>query len=360
LHTLPHSDFGYPQSQGSLVLREALARYLGRVRGLRTSPDRLLICNGFSQGLTLLCLVLRDRGARRIAIEDPCFAFHRDVIEHAGLQAVPVPVDAEGIEVDRLALEGVGAVLVAPAHSYPTGAVLSAERRCALVRWARDNDALVIEDDYDAEFRYDRAPVGALQGLDSERVAYGGSGSKVLSPLLRLGWLALPAALVDDVVDAKLHLDLAAPGLEQLALAGFLDSGDLTRHLRRIRPLYRRRRDATLAAIARHLPGARAEGVDAGLHLYVRLPPGVDERTAVGIARWNGVRVEGSARHWASPEQAPPALVLGYGTLPEVTIERGLAVFGEALRENLPELVPISEQTVALDADHLRADPQRR
>jgi GntR family transcriptional regulator / MocR family aminotransferase len=221
-------------------------------------------------------------------------------------------------------------VLVAPAHSYPSGAVLAPARRVALVEWADAADALIVEDDYDAEFRYDRAPIGALQGLRPERVVYGGSVSKTVSPLIRIGWLAAPESLIADIRREKLYDDVASGAIEQLALARFVEDGDLARHLRRVRPLYRRRRDVALDAIARHLPDADAAGVAAGLHLYVRLPDGTDERALIREVRSRGVQVEGSARHWADRAAAPPAMVVGYGAAGEAAIERGIATVGEA------------------------------
>jgi GntR family transcriptional regulator / MocR family aminotransferase len=241
---------------------------------------------------------------------------------------VPIPVDDEGLDVDRLTGHDVGAVLVSPAHSYPTGAVLSPRRRSALVAWARDHDGLVVEDDYDAEFRYDRAPIGALQGLAPEWVAYAGCVSKTLTPALRLGWVAAPSWLVNDLVREKLFDDMGSGLLEQLALGRFIESGGFTRHLRRVRPIYRRRRDAALDNVARYLPDAIPIGVAAGLHAYLQLPPEVDEHRLVDEARERRVLVEGAAWHWADPAGAPPALVLGYGGITESAIRRGLATLG--------------------------------
>jgi GntR family transcriptional regulator/MocR family aminotransferase len=327
---LPTATSAYPDPRGEPALRAALARYLGRVRAVVTTPERIQVCSGFTQGLALVCRALLARGARRIAVEDPCFGYHRALIANAGLEPVPIPVDADGIDVAELARHDVAAVLVAPAHSYPTGAVLAPARRVALVEWADAADALVIEDDYDAEFRYDRAPIGALQGLRPDRVVYGGSVSKTVSPLIRIGWLAAPEALVADLRREKLYDDVASGALEQLALARFVEAGDLARHLRRVRPLYRRRRDAALDAVERHLPEASAAGVAAGLHLYVRLPDGVDERALIRAARLRGVLVEATARHWADSAAAPPGLVLGYGAAGEAAIAQGVAVLGEA------------------------------
>ena len=328
LTALPDRELGYPGPLGAFALRQALAGYLGRVRGVVTTPDRMLIATGFTQALVLLCRVLRSRGARAVAVEDPCFGFHRQAIERAGLRAVPIPVDEDGLDIEHLAAAGVGAVLVAPAHSYPVGAVLGGARRTALLDWARRHDGLVIEDDYDAEFRYDRAPLGALQGLAPEYVVYAGCASKTLSPALRLGWVAAPSQLVNELLTEKLFDDMGTALLEQLALARFLDSGGFTRHLRRVRPIYRARRDAALRAVATFLPAAVPTGVAAGLHLCVRLPPETDERRLVDTARDQGVFVEGAAWHWADPAAAPPALVLGYGGLGESAIHRGLAILG--------------------------------
>jgi GntR family transcriptional regulator/MocR family aminotransferase len=196
------------------------------------------------------------------------------------------------------------------------------------VKWAHDNDGLIIEDDYDAEFRYDRAPIGALQGLAPQRVAYAGCASKTLTPALRLGWLAVPDWLVDAVVRQKLLDDMGNTVLEQLALARFIETGGLARHLRRVRPIYRRRRAAALAAIADSLPDAIPTGVAAGLHMYVRLPPSCDERALVDAARKRGVVVEGASWNWSKPSTASPALVIGYGAITEPAIRDGLTILG--------------------------------
>src|SRR4051794_1801500 len=327
---LPTATVTYPDPRGEPALRAALTRYLGRVRAVVTTPDRIQVCSGFTQGLALVCRALVQRGARRVAVEDPCFGYHRELIANAGLEPIPIPLAERGIDVDELARHDVAAVLVAPAHSYPSGAVLAPARRIALVEWADATGALVVEDDYDAEFRYDRAPIGALQGLRPERVVYGGSVSKTVSPMLRVGWLAAPEALMADLRREKLYDDIATGTLDQLALARFVDAGDLARHLRRVRPLYRRRRDVALDAVARHLPDATTAAVAAGLHLFVRLPDGCDERALVRAARQRGVLVEGTARHWSDPAAAPPALVLGYGAAGEAAIEQGVAALGDA------------------------------
>jgi GntR family transcriptional regulator/MocR family aminotransferase len=331
LAEVPDPDLTYPDMLGTPSLREALTAYLGRVRGVATTADRVLVCSGFTQGLTLLCRALRRQGATRVAVEDPCFAHHRTAIERTGLATVPVPVDGSGLDPDCLPNDA-AAVLLAPAHSYPSGGTLDAGRRHALIAWARRTGAIIIEDDYDAEFRYDRQPIGALQGLAPEQVAHIGCASKTFTPALRLGWMAAPGALMDELEQEKLYDDMGSNLLDQLAFARFVDSGDFSRHLRRVRPTYRARRDATRKALARHMPEVRPQGEAAGLHLHVLLPTGVNELEFAAEAYYRGVLVEDGAWHWAKPEKAPPSIVLGYGSLSEAVIRRGVAILADAMR----------------------------
>jgi GntR family transcriptional regulator/MocR family aminotransferase len=326
LSEVPNRQLGYPGPLGARRLREALAHYLARVRGVATTADQMLITSGLTQAVVVVARALKARGVDAVAVEDPCFGFHREAITNAGLRVVPIPVHDDGLDVANLLAHNAGAVLVAPAHSYPTGTVLSASRRAALIKWADDNDALIIEDDYDAEFRYDRAPIGALQGLAPERVAYAGCVSKTLTPALRLGWLALPSWLVDGVARQKLLDDMGNTVLEQLALARFIENGGLTRHLRRVRPVYRRRRDTALASIAAWMPDAVPTGVAAGLHVYLQLPNWCDELSVIEAARERGLLVEGASWHWSDPSSAPPALVIGYGAITEPAIRDGLTI----------------------------------
>jgi GntR family transcriptional regulator/MocR family aminotransferase len=332
LRELPDSGLTYPPPRGVLELRTALTAYLGRVRGVRTSPDQIVVCGGFSQGLVLVCRALRRRGVTRIAVEDPCFRFHRSLIASVGLEAVPVPVDEHGMQTSRLAELDVGAVLLSPAHSYPSGVVLSADRRVELLDWARTADAFVIEDDYDAELRYDRLPIGALQGLDPERVIYGGTVSKVLSPALRLGWLVVPRQFIEDVIATKFFEDFASEALGQHTLARFIDSGGLARHLRRVRPIYRSRRDRLLAELDSHLPQLQPGGEAAGLHLLLRLPAGLDPDLVAETAVDHGIQLEPAAGHWFDETKAPPALLIGYGALRESTLSHGIKALSDALR----------------------------
>ncbi len=335
LRDLPDDDLLYPPPWGEPGLRAALTAYLGRVRGVRTAVDQVVICSGFSQALSLLCRTLGQRGVTRIAVEDPCFSMHRRIIRAGGLEPVPVPVDGQGMQTSRLAALDVGAVLLSPAHSYPSGVVLSANRRVQLLEWAQTADALVIEDDYDAELRYDRLPVGALQGLDPDHVIYGGTVSKILSPALRLGWVVAPPWLTGDIIRAKFREDFATEALGQLTLARFIDSGGLARHLRRVRPLYRARRDSLLAALRAHLPTVRPGGEAAGLHLLLRLPAGTDPDTIAAAAAARGIQLEPAARHWADPGTAPPALLIGYGVQHDSPLVTGIEALGAGLREQL-------------------------
>jgi GntR family transcriptional regulator / MocR family aminotransferase len=326
---LPDSRLGYGDPRGAIELREALAAYLGRVRGVIATPDQIVATAGLRQALSLLWAVLAARGLRRVGVEEPGWAGQRDTVAGAGLEPVPVPVDGEGLVVGALEASGAGAVVVTPANQFPTGAVLAPERRTALVEWARRRDAVIVEDDYDAQHRYDRDPVGSLQGLAPDLTIHGGSASKILSPALGIGWLVLPGRLVDAVVEHKARAAGGGPAFEQVAFARLLESGELDRHLRRTRRLYRRRRERVLGVLERELPGTAVEGAAAGLHVVVRLPPGSDEAAVVAAARRRGVRVDGIGA-------AGPALVLGYGRLAEDGAPQAVGALAAALRECAP------------------------
>jgi GntR family transcriptional regulator/MocR family aminotransferase len=331
LRALGPAHLSYADPQGTPELRAALAEYLGRVRHVVASPRDIVVCSGFAQGLGLIARALALRGARRIALEDPAHPGLRQIVREAGLESVPVPVDDRGLRVDRLARLDVDAVLVTAAHQFPSGAVLAPERRQALCAWAAARDKLVIEDDYDAEYRYDRSGVGAFQGLDPQRIVYGGSASKILAPALRLGWLVVPRVWRDAITEFKRIADLGSATFDQLVYADFLRSGDLDRHLRRMRRTYRRRRDALRAAIARHLGGWQTQGVAAGLHLVATLPTGLDEREVVRAAARQSIRVYPMRDYRARPSaDDPPALVLGYAGLNEAQVREAVRRLAEA------------------------------
>lgn len=334
LKDMPDSMFLYGDDAGAAELRVALSDYLGRVRGVIAEPNRVVVCSGFSQGLLLVCQVLRQRGARRVVMEDPSQTHQREVVTRAGLEPVGIPVDECGLRTELLGGANADAVVVTPAHQYPTGAVLAPERRQELCSWAEARQAVVVEDDYDAEYRYDREPIGALQGLSPERVVYASTVSKILAPSLRLGWLVLPSWLAPAVAEAKGNDDLGSPSIDQLALADFISTGRLDRHLRRNRAVYRSRRDALVAALEEHLPDVEIQGVAAGLHLVVKLPHGVTEERLVAAAAERSVGVEAIGRHRFSASTGEPAILLGYGTIPETSIEPGIARLGLALKDS--------------------------
>jgi len=326
----PIDAVGEPDPRGAAVLRLALAEYLGRVRGAAADPEQILVCTGFTQGLALISRWLAERGIDRLAVEDPGWHRHRLIAEQAGLEVAVVPVDGDGIDVAALERTGASAVVVTPAHQFPTGALLASERRAALVEWAERGDRLVIEDDYDAELRYDRSGVGALQGLAPERVAYIGSASKRLTPGMRLGWALLPSWLAWQIAPAKALADGGSEVAGQLALADFLQRGELDRHLRRMRGVYRSRREALLDSLGRHLPEARPRGGEAGLFELVELPEGAVEAVVVEAAARRGLGVEGLAVHSYSGTR--PGLVLGFGAMAEPAIERGASLLADAVR----------------------------
>lgn len=334
LARLPHRAFGYPDPRGLPALREALAELLARRRGVAADPDQVVVCSGVAQAHTLLGLVLHGRGERTMAVEDPGGPEQTALLAATGLRAVPVPVDDDGLSVTALTASGARSVIVTPCHQFPTGVAYSARRRAQLTAWARTVGGLVVEDDYDGDFRYDRAPVGALQGLAPGQVAYTGSVSKTLAPGLRLGWLVAPPDVAADAAERKRTMDLGNPVTEQAVLADFLTSGDYDRHLRRCQRLYRRRRDTLGAALAAHFPGAAVSGIAAGLHAIVTLPAryGPEARflraaDAAGIS----LRPLSDYRSGPAPRPDPDVrLVVGYAHLAPEAITRAVELLARA------------------------------
>ena len=319
---------GYGDPRGVPELREALTDYLGRVRGTAADPEHVVICTGFRQGLSLTCRWLRGNGIEHIALEEPGWHAQRLIAEEAGLAVAPIPVDAHGIDVGALHASGADVVVVTPAHQFPTGVVLSAERRAGLIDWAERGDRLIVEDDYDAELCRER--VGALQGLAPDRVLYIGSASKRLTPGMRLGWMLPPSWLSWALITAKAIEDAGSEIAGQLALADFIARGELERHLRRMRLRYARRRDTLVDALRRELPDWRPVGAGDGLHLLVDLPAGVSEPTLLAAAARRGVGLEGLSLH-SYTGRCPPGLVLGHAYLAEPAIERGVALLADAV-----------------------------
>ncbi|SEG62318.1 GntR family transcriptional regulator / MocR family aminotransferase [Actinacidiphila yanglinensis] len=330
LTAAPSEAFGYSDPRGRPELREALAAYLARVRGVRVDPELLVICTGFVQAIGLLARVLYARGGRRIAVEELGFPDTRTLLRVSGLKTVPLALDADGARVDGLG--DADAVLLTPAHQFPTGVPLSPERRTAVVDWARATGGLVIEDDYDGEFRYDRQPVGALQGLAPEHVVYAGTASKSLAPGLRLAWITVPPHLRDAVVREKRMADHHSPVIDQLTLAEFIGSGAHDRHVRRMRLRYRARRDRLVATLGERVPSVRVSGIAAGLHAVVELPPAAGPLDAlVARARERGLAL-GDVDLLGAPESGT-ALVIGYATPPDHAFGGALDLLCEVLAE---------------------------
>ena len=332
LATVTDADLGYGDPRGVESLRSALANYLGRVRGVVADPEHIVVTNGYTQGLGLVCHALAAAGAKRIALEDPCNPEDGLVAARAGLKPVSIGVDDAGTRIDELERANADAVVLTPAHQHPTGVVLAGERRTALLAWLHDRHATAIEDDYDAEYRYDRAAVGALQGLDPDRVVYAGSASKTLAPALRIGWLVVPPALLEAVSHEKLLADRGTARIEQHAFADFLTRGELDRHLRRMRARYRARRDALVEALTEALPEAAVSGVAAGLHVTVQLPDGDNEQAIRDEAHHRRIELETMRDFRPKAHGRPPALVLGYAQMPEPTIRAGIHELAKAVR----------------------------
>src|SRR6201995_5439975 len=332
LRELPDRRLGYAAPRGSYELRSAIAGYLARMRGVVVEPDQVVVCCAASQALTVIWDVLRRRGVRRVAIEDPGWRWQRYTAEHAGLEAVPVRVDAGGLVVSELAAAGVDAVVITPAHQYPTGVVMTAERRSALLAWAHERQALIIEDDYDVEYRFGREPVASLQGLAPDRVAFVGTTSKTLAPALRLAWMVPPAGLIDEVEDVLRITGVTPPTLDQQALATFISDAALERHLRAMRRRYRAKRDVLVGALRTYLPEARVTGTPAGLHLLAQLPDGADEHAIAGRARAAGVGLHELHRHCTNVAPFPPALLLGFALPGESDLAAAAQLLAGAVR----------------------------
>ncbi|MEV0156281.1 PLP-dependent aminotransferase family protein [Micromonospora sp. NPDC050686] len=333
LTTTPNERFAYLGGRGVPELHAALTDYLNRVRGTSARPENVVICNGYGQGVALLIQVLAARGARRLAVEDPSPDDDaRPVAAAAGLEVIGIPVGPDGILVEKLEQTDADAVVLTPSHQWPTGGVLSAAARARVIDWARRRRAVVIEDDYDAEYRYDRSPIGAMQGLSPDTVVYCGTASKTLAPGLRLGWLLAPSHLVNDIAAAKVLADRGSPVIDQLTFADFLTRGEFDRHLRRMRPVYRRRRDALLAALRTQLPELKPVGVAAGQHVVTWLPHDLDEATVVAAAARHGLVVHGVSQYRLSPA-GHGGLIFGYATLTERAITDGVEALADAIAE---------------------------
>ena len=326
-------DMGYGDPQGSIRLREVIASYLQRVRGVFAGAEDVVICSGFTQGITLTLAALRAAGATSVAVEDPGHLDMPILVRRAGMQPVFVAVDDRGLVVDELARTESTAAIVTPAHQTPTGVVLAPERRLALLGWAQNVNGMVIEDDYDSEFRYDKQSVGSLQGLAADRVVSVGSVSKSLAPAIRLGWVLAPSHLRDQIAEGKRRSDRGSPTLDQLALAQLIESGRFDRHLRRMRSVYAARRRALVEAIGEAAPDLQLTGLAAGFHAVAYLPKGANEAEIVDAAAQRSVGLQGLGRYQSPNSEALSGIVFGFGDVNEDTIRRGIAAIGDLLRQ---------------------------
>lgn len=331
--TAPNSAFDYGDPTGDPRAREVIAAYLRRVRAAAATAEQVVLCSGMAQGVGLVLQVLAEDGVDAVAFEDPgSSATVTEQATAAGMTAVPVPVDADGLDVAALERTPARAVILTPAHQWPTGVALAGRRRQQLIAWARRRGAVILEDDYDAEFRYDRDPVGSLQGLAPDCVVSLGTVSKSLAPALRLGWLLAPQRLLGALARAKHRADRGGPTLDQMALALLIESGRYDRSLRRARAEYARRRAVLLDALAVHAPGLRVTGLAAGCHAVLHLPAGVGEQQLIEQARRRGVGLYGMAEMCHAARPAGPQLVLGFGNTPTQAIEAGIAAVADLLR----------------------------
>ncbi|MFD1930995.1 PLP-dependent aminotransferase family protein [Nonomuraea mangrovi] len=319
---LADAELSYPDPAGLAGLRAELAAYLGRVRGVSAGPEEVVVTHGTFESIGLLAAVLRDRGHTTVAVEELCNRDLHDLLELHGFGVEPVTLDEHGLDVEALERTGSRAVVVTAAHQYPLGVALHPARRRALADWARRAGGLVIEDDYDAEYRYDRAPLSAVQGLAPSHVAYLGTLSKTLAPAVRLGWMVVPAALRHEVVRRKELHDRGVSTLQQAAFAHFLREGGYDRHLRRTTSTYRRRRDALLAALAEQLPSWRPYGIAAGLHVVLRLPEGTDDAALAAHLSDHGIATTPLSAYGRA---AFPAIVVGYARLSPERLHEAVA-----------------------------------
>jgi GntR family transcriptional regulator/MocR family aminotransferase len=331
LREMPAAMLGYPDHRGPAVTRRALASYLARSRATIGDAEQIVLCAGFTQALELIAQLFRARDIRRVAIENPGFGNLRRAFTRLGIATELVPVDEHGLRIERVLESKAEGIVVTPAHHYPTGASLATSRRIALLEWAERRNALIVEDDYDSELRFDRPPLGALQGLAPGRVIYVGTASKSLCPGLRLGWLLSPRDLSSELALLKRQNDGGAPTLEALAFGEFVRNGAFERHIRTMRSLFRMRHTTLTAALRKHLPALHVSGIPAGMHVLLSLPAGCDEAAIMADARKASINVLGTQQYWMTPGKRSPALVLGYGQLDEALVAEAVAQLAKVI-----------------------------
>ena len=331
LNEAPADALGYSDPRGLPELRQALAVYLARARGVHATAENIVICAGFTQALGLICHVLRAQGASTVAMEAYGLRDHRRIVTDSGLRVTFLPVDHGGAELTNL--RGADAAVLTAAHQFPLGVALAAPRRAQAVQWASRAGGLVIEDDYDGEFRYDRQPIGAMQALAPDHVIYAGTASKSLAPGIRLGWLVLPRSLTEPVAEAQALAVRNLSAIDQLTLAELIGSGAYDRHIRRSRLSYRRRRDRLLTTIGHRVPHAHITGIAAGLHALLSLPDRHDEADIIARANGHGLALQGLSSYAAAKPSAT-ALVIGYGTPPAHAYTAALARLAAVLADD--------------------------
>jgi GntR family transcriptional regulator/MocR family aminotransferase len=334
MRDLPDTELDYPADpRGAANLRAALVGYLSRVRRVRADLDNVILTVGFLHALDLVCRTLALRGCTRVAVENPSLPVQAAIARSHRLEVDSIPVDDDGLVVDDLHESKAEAVIITPAHQFPLGVVLSPERRRAIVSWARDRESLIVENDYDAEFRYDGPPIGAVQSLGPERTVYIGTTSKTLAPAVRLGWIAAPAEIAGALTDVQLNFNGGFTGLNGQVLTQLMRSGAYERHVQRCRRDYRRRRDALVATLTSELPQLRIVGIAGGLHLTLLLPPAYDANRVVGTARSEGIDLRSLSYYAHTPIPQEPGLVLGYGRVPLPSVPSAVAALANALRQ---------------------------
>lgn len=331
----PYVPLDYPERQGSIALRRAIAAHATRSRGVRCSPDDVLVVDGTQQAISLVADVLVDPGDD-VVMEEPHYRSMRKVFQLHGATIVGVGVDAEGLKTAELPQRPVKLVTVTPSHQFPTGAVLSLARRRALLDHAVRSDGWILEDDYDGEFRYGTEAVAALQSMDRDgRVIYVGTFSKTLSPACRLGFLIMPPGLRDDFLTAKWAADLGTPPLEQAALAHFMDGGGYERHVRQVTRILGERREALVQAM-RELLGSQCvfDETHAGMHILVRIEglTAADEDALVRLAEQRGLGLYPARISYLQPDDAC-RLLMGFSTLPVREIRDAVALLAECIAE---------------------------
>jgi GntR family transcriptional regulator/MocR family aminotransferase len=322
LNDLESAEFGYGDPSGTPALRRAVATWLARNRGITADPEDLIIVAGVSQAIGLVAQVLKGHGITQIAVEDPGSLGSRQHLQNWGLDTIPIPVDADGLHVDLLRASKARVVMATPAHHFPTGVVLEGERRRDLIQWAAEG-GLILEDDYDAEHRYDRPPVPALRAMLADHVIYAGSVSKLLAPSLRIGWMLPPPQYKDALIGRKRLADLGNAALPQLTLAHLMESGELERQLRFLRRRHRTRRDAMVDAIRTYLPTATIHGAAAGLHLTITFDDATNDVELAANALHKGVKTHPLSWHCQLPHA--PGLVLGYAARTPTEITEAIA-----------------------------------